>query len=104
MTCAAAQGLARDLTEPDAWCTRIALLMDGIRRRRGTRPARQATPISPAMLARMVRAQPDTPLGLRNRAILLAGFGGALRRSEIVGLDAGDLEFVEGRGVVLTVR
>jgi len=80
----------------------IALLLDGIRRRRGTRPARQATPITPAMLARMVRAQPDTPLGLRNRAILLAGFGGALRRSEIVALDAGDLEFVDGRGVVLT--
>jgi integrase len=56
------------------------------------------------MLARMVRAQPATPLGLRNRAILLAGFGGALRRSEIVGLDVGDLEFVDGRGVVLTVR
>jgi integrase len=52
----------------------------------------------------MVRAQPATPLGLRNRAILLAGFGGALRRSEIVALDAGDLEFVDGRGVVLTVR
>jgi hypothetical protein len=82
----------------------IALLLDGIRRRKGTRPARQATPISPAMLARMVGAQPGTPLGLRNRAILLAGFGGALPRSEIVGLDAGDLEFVDGRGVVLTVR
>jgi integrase len=78
--------------------------MDGIRRRKGTRPARQATPITPAMLARMVRAQPATPLGLRNRAILLAGFGGALRRSEIVGLDVGDVEFVDGRGVVLTVR
>ena len=82
----------------------IALLLDGIRRRKGTRPSRQATPISPAMLARMVGAQPDTPLGLRNRAILLAGFGGALRRSEIVGLDVGDLEFVDGRGIVLTVR
>ena len=92
-------GLSLDPGHPS-----IALLMDGIRRRRGTRPARQATPITPAMLARMVRAQPATPLGLRNRAILLAGFGGALRRSEIVGLDAGDLEFVEGRGVVLTVR
>ena len=62
------------------------------------------TPISPAMLARMVGAQPDTPLGLRNRAILLAGFGGALRRSEIVALDVGDLELVDGKGVVLTVR
>ena len=56
------------------------------------------------MLACMVRAQPDTPLGLRNRAILLAGFGGALRRSEIVGLDVGDVELVDGKGVVLTIR
>src|SRR3954465_15487784 len=92
-------GLSLDPGHPS-----IALLLDGIRRRRGTRPARQATPITPAMLPRMVRAQPATPLGLRNRAILLAGFGGALRRSEIVGLDVGDLEFVDGRGVVLTVR
>ena len=92
-------GLSLDPGHPS-----IALLLDGIRRRKGTRPARQATPISPAMLARMVGAQPGTPLGLRNRAILLAGFGGALRRSEIVGLDVGDLEFVDGRGVVLTVR
>ena len=36
----------------------IALLMDGIRRRKGTRPARQATPISAAMLARMVPGSP----------------------------------------------
>ncbi len=92
-------GLSLDPGHPS-----IALLLDGIRRRRGTRQSRQATPISPAMLARMVGAQPGTPLGLRNRAILLAGFGGALRRSEIVGLDVGDLEFVDGKGVVLTVR
>src|SRR5687767_5652050 len=92
-------GLSLDPGHPS-----IALLLDGIRRRKGTRPARQATPISPAMLARMVGAQPGTPLGLRNRAILLAGFGGALRRSEIVALNIGDLKFVEGRGVVLTVR
>jgi hypothetical protein len=49
-------------------------------------------------------SRPDTPLGLRNRAILLAGFGGALRRSEIAQLDAGDVELGDGRGVVLTVR
>ena len=39
-------GLSLDPGHPS-----IALLMDGIRRRRGTRPARQATPITPAMLA-----------------------------------------------------
>lgn len=82
----------------------IAILMDGIRRRKRTRPIRQATPLSPELLRSMVRAQPDGPLGLRNRALLLAGFGGALRRSEIVALDAGDVAFVDGKGVVLTVR
>lgn len=82
----------------------IALLLDGVRQRKGVRPARQATPISPAMLARMVRAQPASLLDLRNRAMLLVGFGGALRRSELVALDAGDVRFVDGKGVILTVR
>ena len=82
----------------------IALLMDGLRRRKGTAPARQATPITPALLADFVRAQPASPLGVRNRAILLTGFGGALRRSEIVALNAGDVRFVDGKGVVLTIR
>jgi integrase len=82
----------------------IAVLLDGIKRRKGTRPARQAAPITPDLLLRMVRAQSDTPLGLRNRALLLTGFGGALRRSEIVALNTGDVEFVGGKGVVLTIR
>ena len=72
-------GLSLDPGHPS-----IALPMDGIRRRRGP-----AQPPGDADYARdagpNVRAQPATPLGLRNRAILLAGFGGALRRSEIVG-------------------
>lgn len=82
----------------------IALLLDGLRRRKGTAPARQAAPITPDLLARMVRAQPCSPLGLRNRAMLLVGFGAALRRAELVALDAGDLRFVEGRGVVVRLR
>lgn len=88
----------------DAGHPAIAVVLDGIRRAKGTRPARQATPILPQVLAAMVRVQPDSPIGLRNRAILLAGFGAALRRSEIVALDLGDVAFVDGRGVVLTVR
>jgi integrase len=42
-------------------------------------------------------------LGLRNRALLLVGFGGAFRRSELVGLDAADVRFVR-EGLVLTLR
>ncbi|MCW2239679.1 site-specific recombinase XerC [Azospirillum canadense] len=43
-------------------------------------------------------------LGLRNRSLLLVGFGGALRRSEIVALNADDVAFVNGKGVVLSIR
>jgi len=92
-------GLSLDPGHPS-----IALLLDGIRRRKGVRPARQATPLTVDLLRRMVHAQPASILGVRNKAMLLAGFGGALRRSEIVALDVGDVAFVEGRGVVLTVR
>jgi site-specific recombinase XerD len=34
--------------------------------------------------------------GLRDRAILLLGFAGAFRRSELVALDVTDLEFCDG--------
>jgi len=92
-------GLSLDPGHPS-----IALLLDGIRRRKGVRPARQATPLTVDLLRRMVHAQPDSVLGIRNRAMLLTGFGGALRRSELVALDVGDLAFVDGKGVVLTIK
>jgi site-specific recombinase XerD len=39
----------------------------------------------------------DTDMkGLRDRAILLFGFAGAFRRSELVALDVTDLEFCDG--------
>lgn len=40
---------------------------------------------------------------LRDRAVLLVGFAGAFRRSELVGLDVGDIRDVRG-GKVLLVR
>lgn len=92
-------GLSLDPGHPS-----IAFLLDGIRRRKGVHPARRATPLTPALLAAMVGAQPGSPLGLRNRALLLVGFGGALRRSEIVALNVGDVAFVDGKGIVLTIR
>lgn len=39
----------------------------------------------------------------RDRALLLVGFAGGLRRSELVGLDLADLEFVR-EGLVVTLR
>src|SRR5205823_6167619 len=41
--------------------------------------------------------------GLRDRALLLLGFAGAFRRSELVALDVADLQFCDG-GLRVTVR
>ena len=41
--------------------------------------------------------------GLRDRALLLLGFAGAFRRSELVALDVADLQFCDG-GLRVTIR
>lgn len=72
----------------------------GIRRRHG-KPQRQVAPTLRDDLAAMVRDLANTPRGARDRALLLLGFAGALRRSELVGLQLGDLQF---SAAGLTVR
>ena len=46
---------------------------------------------------------PENLIGLRDRALLLIGFAGAFRRSELVGLNVGDLDFRKA-GLVITLR
>jgi len=60
----------------------------------------------PGVLRLMLAKRPssDIPLGARDRAMLLLGFGAALRRSELVSLTLGDVETVPGRGLKLLVR
>lgn len=81
----------------------IRSVLEGIARSKGRRPTRVAAPILPDILVRMVASLPGTPKGVRDRAVILLGFGGALRRSEIVALDRDDLEFHD-RGVTVTIR
>jgi integrase len=45
----------------------------------------------------------EGPLGVRNRALLLVGFAGGFRRSELAALDLGDLSFTE-QGVRIALR
>ena len=45
-----------------------------------------------------------TLTALRDRALLLVGWAGALRRSELVALTMEDIQFVEGEGVNIYVR
>jgi integrase len=57
----------------------------GIRARRGTRPKCKAA-LTPFELQEMISALPPDVSGMRDRALLLVGFGAALRRSELVAL------------------
>jgi site-specific recombinase XerD len=58
-------------------------------RRSWKRPKAQKAPAVDDEIMRMVDAvEPETLRGLRDRALLLLGFAGAFRRSELVALDA----------------
>ena len=66
----------------------IASVLAGIRRKHA-RPPVQKEAILPEDLRDMLATLPHDLRGLRDRAILLIGFAGGLRRSEIVALDRG---------------
>jgi integrase len=66
----------------------IATVLAGIRRKHA-RPPAQKEAILPDDLRAMLATLPHDLRGLRDRAILLMGFAGGLRRSEIVCLDHG---------------
>jgi len=71
-------GLALDLGD-----ARLRMVPEGITRSTGTRPRRQAAAATPDLLRKMLATRPaaDTPIGARDRALLLIGFGAALRRA-----------------------
>jgi site-specific recombinase XerD len=76
------------------------IFMDGVRRLQGVRQ-KQAPAFSLAQLKRLVRGLDiQSVTGLRDRAILLLGFTGAFRRSELTALNVQDLRFTENCLVV----
>jgi integrase len=74
----------------------------GIRRVHGARTD-AATPLDIEMLGRIVAALPEDVTAMRDRALLLVGFFGALRRSELVSLAVEDLER-RPDGWIVTIR
>lgn len=80
----------------------VRSVMKGIRRTKGTAPAQKAPALTDDIRA-MVEATDAGLLGARDRALVLLGFAGAFRRSELVSLDVGDCAF--GRdGLTVTLR
>ncbi len=80
----------------------VANTMKGIRRTLGT-AANQKAPTLTDDIRAMVEAADAGLIGLRDRALILLGFAGAFRRSELVGLDAEDCSFGKD-GLTITLR
>ncbi len=80
----------------------IRAVLRGIRRTLGTAPTRKA-PVTADLLLAMISSAGTGPKGLRDRALVLLGFAGAFRRSELVALDVSDLQETEA-GLLVTIR
>ena len=77
----------------------IASILAGIRRTHG-RPARRKAAVLADDILAMLATLPHDLRGLRDRAMLLLGYAGGLRRSELVGLDAERETSADGAGWV----
>ncbi len=80
----------------------VRATMRGIRRVHGA-AQRQARPLLREDLFVVLRAMGDRLKDLRDRALLLIGFAGGLRRSELAAVDLKDIERVR-EGIILTIR
>ena len=88
----------------------VATVLAGIRRTQGRPPEQKEAILPEDLLAMIATLNLGDLRGLRDRAILLVGFAGGLRRSEIVGLDCrredglsgGWIEFFDD-GLLLTL-
>jgi integrase len=80
----------------------VSSVWQGIRRTHGASQNSKA-PVLVDNLRSMVQSLRPGVIGIRDRALLLVGFAGAFRRSELVALNAEDLQFT-GDGLVVTLR
>lgn len=80
----------------------VRATLKGIRRTIGTAAKPKAAALTDDIRA-MVDAADDGIIGARDRALILLGFAGAFRRSELVALDIEDCEFGKD-GLTVTLR
>lgn len=75
--------------------------LSGIRRAH-PRPARPAAALTSVEIKQLIATCPNDLAGLRDRALLLVGFAGAFRRSELVAIDHAHLRF-DATGVTIRI-
>lgn len=80
----------------------VSETLKGIRRSIGTAQEGKA-PLLTSDIRRIVAACPETLSGLRDRALILVGFAGAFRRSELAAIDCAHLSFTED-GLIIDLR
>ena len=79
------------------------IVMEGIKRSKGIRQ-KQAPAFKLNLLKKLLRDfDIETKANLRNKALLLLGFTGAFRRSELVALNVEDLNFTE-EGLIVSMQ
>lgn len=67
------------------------------------RSVRKASPVTKKHLIRILENIKTDIIGIRNKAIILIGWAGAFRRSELVAIDFEDLE-LQDDGVVINIK
>ncbi|HRI90518.1 MAG TPA: site-specific integrase [Accumulibacter sp.] len=80
----------------------VKATLQGLRRKHGT-AQKQAKALTREDLFAVLDAMGDSMKNTRDRALLLLGFAGGFRRSELVGLDVADIEHVR-QGIIITLR
>jgi integrase len=80
----------------------VKVTMKGIRRKLGV-AVQQKAPATLDLLRPMIAALPDDLRGQRDKALLLIGFAGAFRRSELTALEVGDVRFTKD-GASITIQ
>ena len=81
----------------------VRMAMTGIRRQHGSAPAQKAALTIEELRLLMATTSPLTASGSRDRAVLLLGFAGGFRRSELVALDIDDIDEV-AQGLRVRIR
>lgn len=80
----------------------VSTILQGVRRTWKKPPAQKAPALDEDVKRLADAVQPETRKGLRDRALVLMGFAGAFRRSELVAIDVEDLtERDEGLAVLI---
>jgi integrase len=93
----------RESRQPSPCGPSVRRIITGARRLRREQPEGKRA-ISVLELWKISRLMnPKTAAGARNRALMVLGFAGAFRRSELSGLDLRDVQFVP-KGLMVTLR